>query len=101
MSRVAYVDGQYLPFRSAAVHIEDRGYQFADGSYEVLAVVGGRPVDEEPHLARLARSLGELRIPAPLPDAALKIDGEPVGEGAVGQLSPTLRVGYLAHAAAP
>ena len=73
MSRVAYVDGQYLPFRSAAVQIEDRGYQFADGVYEVLAVVDGRLLDEEPHLARLARSLGELRIPAPLSDAALKI----------------------------
>src|SRR6516164_7816360 len=39
MSRVAYVDGQYLPHRFAAVHVEDRGYQFADGVYEVLAVV--------------------------------------------------------------
>jgi D-alanine transaminase len=73
MSRVAYVDGQYLPFRSAAVHIEDRGYQFADGVYEVLAVVGGRLLDEEPHLARLARSLGELRILAPVSDRVLKI----------------------------
>jgi D-alanine transaminase len=72
MSRVAYV-GQYLPFRSAAVHIEDRGYQFADGVYEVLAVVGGRLLDEEPHLARLARSLGELRILAPVSDRVLKI----------------------------
>lgn len=73
MSRIAYIDGQYVPHRSAAVHIEDRGYQFADGVYEVLAVVGGRLVDEEPHLARLARSLAELRIAAPLSDAALKI----------------------------
>lgn len=73
MSRVAYVDRQYVPHRSAAVHIEDRGYQFADGVYEVMAVVGGRLVDEQPHLARLARSLSELHIAAPLPDAALKI----------------------------
>ena len=73
MSRIAYVGGQYLPQRSAGVHIEDRGYQFADGVYEVLAVVGGRLVDEAPHLARLARSLGELRIAAPMPEAALKI----------------------------
>jgi len=73
MSRIAYVAGQYLPHRQAAVHIEDRGYQFADGVYEVLAVVGGRLVDEELHLARLHRSLGELRIPAPISDAALKI----------------------------
>src|SRR6516162_10112406 len=73
MSRVAYVDGQYMLHRSAAVHIEDRGYQFADGVYEVLAVVGGHLVDEEPHLVRLARSLSELRIVRPISDAALKI----------------------------
>jgi hypothetical protein len=48
VSRTAYVDGQYLPHRAAAVHIEDRGYQFADGVYEVIAVVGGRLLDEEP-----------------------------------------------------
>jgi D-alanine transaminase len=73
MSRVAYVDGQYVPHRSAVVRIEDYGYQFADGVYEVLAVVGGHLVDEGPHLARLARSLSELRIAAPISDAALKI----------------------------
>jgi len=73
MSRVAYVDGQYLPHRSAAVHIEDRGYQLADGVYEVIAVVGGQFLDEEPHLVRLARSLAELEISPPMPDAALKI----------------------------
>jgi|SRR5579872_2045996 len=73
MSRIAYVAGQYLPHRQAAVHIEDRGYQFADGVYEVLAVVGGHLVDEELHLTRLHRSLGELRIPAPMSDSALKV----------------------------
>ncbi len=73
MSRIAYVAGQYLPHRGAAVHIEDRGYQFGDGVYEVLAVVGGKLVDEERHLARLHRSLGELRIAVPMSDAALKI----------------------------
>jgi len=73
MSRVAYVDGQYLPHRSAAVHIEDRGYQFADGVYEVLAVTGGRLVDEESHLIRLAKSLSELRIAAPMSNSALRI----------------------------
>ena len=73
MSRVAYVDGQYLPHRFAAVHVEDRGYQFADGVYEVLAVVGGHLVDEGPHLARLARSLAGLRMAPPIGDSALKI----------------------------
>ena len=73
MSRVAYVGGQYRPHRQAAVHIEDRGYQFADGVYEVIAVVAGHLVDEDLHLKRLHRSLGELRIPMPMTDAALKV----------------------------
>jgi D-alanine transaminase len=55
------------------VHIEDRGFQFADGVYEVIAVRGGCLVDEERRLQRLHRSLGELRIPSPLGDAALNI----------------------------
>src|SRR5438874_3130285 len=73
MSRIAYVAGQYLPHRQSAVHIEDRGYQFGDGVYEVIAVMGGRLVDEERHLARLNRSLTELRINPPMNDSALKI----------------------------
>ena len=73
MSRVAYVGGQYLPHRQAAVHIEDRGYQFGDGVYEVVSVRGGRLLDEERHLARLHRSLTELRINPPMGDGALKI----------------------------
>jgi D-alanine transaminase len=73
MSRVAYVGGRYLPHREAAVHIEDRGYQFGDGVYEVISVVGGCLVDEERHLSRLHRSLTELRINRPMSDTALKI----------------------------
>ena len=65
MSRVAYVNGRYLPLRNATVHIEDRGYQFGDGVYEVCEVRGGRPIDERRHMARLKRSLDELRIRAP------------------------------------
>lgn len=72
MSRIAYVNGRYLPHRDAVVHVEDRGYQFADGCYEVVAIRAGRFVDEELHLRRLHRSLGELEIPAPMSDAALK-----------------------------
>jgi D-alanine transaminase len=72
MSRIAYVNGRYVPHREAAVHIEDRGYQFADGVYEVTAVRGGRLVDEERHLKRLDRSLGELKIARPMSHAALK-----------------------------
>ncbi|MBF0332868.1 MAG: D-amino acid aminotransferase, partial [Alphaproteobacteria bacterium] len=73
MSRVAYVNGRYVPHRDAAVHIEDRGYQFADGVYEVIAVAGGRLVDEAGHLARLRYSLGEVGIPRPMTDRALAI----------------------------
>lgn len=73
MSRIAYVSGHYVPHREAAVHVEDRGFQFSDGVYEVIAVRAGKLVDEELHLARLHRSLSELRIAPPLGDAALKI----------------------------
>lgn len=73
MSRFAYVDGQYLPHSQASVHIEDRGYQFADGVYEVVAVSGGRRVDDDRHFERLKRSLGELEIPMPMSRRALAI----------------------------
>ena len=72
MSRVAYVNGRYLPHRDASVHIEDRGYQFADGVYEVIAVERGRLVDAGLHLRRLERSLAELEIAEPMHEAALK-----------------------------
>jgi D-alanine transaminase len=73
MSRIAYVNGRYLPRRDAMVHVEDRGYQFADGVYEVCEVRGGRMVDERRHMARLQRSLDELRIPLPMSLAALDV----------------------------
>jgi D-alanine transaminase len=65
------VNGRYLPMHAAMVHVEDRGYQFADGVYEVCEVRGGRLVDERRHIGRLQRSLGELRIRLPMPIAAL------------------------------
>ena len=73
MPRQAYVNGRYLPHGEAAVHIEDRGYQFADGVYEVVPVVQGTLVDEDPHLDRLERSLSELRIGMPMSRPALKL----------------------------
>lgn len=73
MSRIAYVNGRYLPHRDALVSIEDRGYQFADGVYEVCEVRGGRLIDERRHMARLDRSLGELRIARPMSPAALSL----------------------------
>jgi D-alanine transaminase len=73
MPRYAYVNGRYLPHGQAAVHIEDRGYQFADGVYEVVPVYKGILVDEGPHLDRLERSLRELRIDMPASRAALTL----------------------------
>src|SRR6266542_2588729 len=73
MSRIAYVNGRYLPQRAATVHVEDRGYQFSDGVYEVCEVRGGRIIDERRHLTRLKRSLDELRIDIPMSEAALAV----------------------------
>jgi len=73
MPRDAYVNGRYIPHAEARVHIEDRAYQFADGVYEVIAVHGGKLVDEEPHLDRLDHSLSSLRIEWPMSRAALKL----------------------------
>ncbi|WP_419757449.1 D-amino-acid transaminase [Acidisoma sp.] len=71
MSRIAYVNGRYLPLAAAQVRVEDRGFQFGDGVYEVVHLHRGRFTDEDKHLNRLGRSLGELRIPWPLSRAAL------------------------------
>jgi len=73
LSRIAFVNGRYLPLAQAAVHIEDRGYQFADGVYEVCEVREGRIVDERRHMERLQRSLSELRISPPMAPRALGI----------------------------
>ncbi|MDA1089373.1 MAG: D-amino-acid transaminase [Proteobacteria bacterium] len=73
MSRIAYVNGQYVPHQDAAVHIEDRGYQFADGVYEVFALHQGRLIGEQGHLNRLAHSLTELRIDWPVSQRALGV----------------------------
>jgi len=73
MSRIAYVNGRYVAHRDAMVHIEDRGYQFSDGVYEVCEVRDGRLIDERRHIDRLQRSLGELRIAMPMSRAALGV----------------------------
>lgn len=73
MSRIAYVNGHYQNLRDAAVNVEDRGYQFADGIYEVCEIVGGKMVDFPRHMARMQRSLRELRISEAMPLASLKI----------------------------
>src|SRR5262245_43176892 len=71
MARYAYVNGRYVDHRKALVHIEDRGYQLADGVYEVVGVRDGRLIDEGPHIDRLDRSLRELRIVWPVSRATL------------------------------
>ncbi|MBY5660174.1 D-amino-acid transaminase [Rhizobium leguminosarum] len=71
MPRIAYVNGRYVKHSDASVHIEDRGYQFADGVYEVCEVRHGYIVDLTRHLNRLDRSLGELCIAWPMGRAAL------------------------------
>ncbi len=71
MSRIAYVNGRYVPHRNAAVHIEDRGYQFSDGVYEVIAIHKGQLIDEAGHMVRLERSLAELEIAWPINPRAL------------------------------
>lgn len=73
MSGVAYVNGRYARLADARVSIEDRGYQFADGIYEVCIVLGGAYLDLEGHLARMDRSLGEVQIAAPMARAPLAV----------------------------
>ncbi|MEQ1718738.1 MAG: D-amino-acid transaminase [Hyphomicrobium sp.] len=72
MSRIIYVNGRYRPSGEAAVHAEDRGFQFADAIYEVIEVRAGALVDERRHLDRLDRSLGEIRMGPPMAPGALR-----------------------------
>ncbi len=72
MPRLAYVNGAYVPHQNAAVHIEDRGFQFADGIYEVIAAVNGKMADEIGHIDRLERSLKEIQMDLPVPRTTLQ-----------------------------
>lgn len=62
MPEIAFVNGEFLRLEQAVVPVEDRGFQFADAVYEVLATYGGRPFELDRHLARLQRSLEALHI---------------------------------------
>jgi D-alanine transaminase len=73
MPRISYVNGRYVPHAAGAVHIEDRGFQFADGVYEVIALMNGRFADETGHLDRLERSLKELKMALPMPRRSLQL----------------------------
>jgi D-alanine transaminase len=71
VTRIVYVNGAYKRYGEAAIHVEDRGFQFADSVYEVIEVLGGQLVDATRHMARLERSLSELSIPRPMAANAL------------------------------
>ena len=72
MSRIAYVNGRYLRHAEAQVHVEDRGYQFSDGVYEVILIKNGKMIDEEQHLERLKKSLSSLEINPPMKRAPMR-----------------------------
>ncbi len=73
MSRIAYVNGQFGRLRAPLIHVEDRGYQFADGVYEVCLVVDRALWDAEGHFARWSRSLRELAIDEPIATRAIPL----------------------------
>lgn len=66
--RIVYVNGAFVPEQEATISVFDRGFLFADGVYEVSSVLDGRLIDNDAHLRRLHRSLGELDMPAPASD---------------------------------
>ena len=72
MGRIVYVNGEYLPEEDGKISIFDRGFLFADGVYEVTAVVNSRLIDYAPHLERLARSLRELKMEWPCTESELR-----------------------------
>ena len=72
MSRIAYVNGRYLPHNQASVHIEDRGYQFGDGVYEVVLVLNKKLVDFSGHYKRLRRSLDEISLVFDITETTIK-----------------------------
>jgi D-alanine transaminase len=93
MTRIVYVNGQYLPYAQARVHAEDRGFQFGDAVYEVCEVRAGRLVDETRHMQRLARSLSELGMPQPMSGRAWsRVLREAVRRNRVGDGSVYLQV---------
>ena len=71
MSRIVYVNGEFLPEEEAKISVFDRGFLFGDGVYEVSSVLGGKLVDNQAHLARLKRSLDELKLGCPVPLEAI------------------------------
>lgn len=86
MSDIAYVNGAFLPLADATVSVLDRGFLFADGVYEVAAVIGGRLIDNDAHLARLERSLAALALASPVSmDEIVEIERELVARNGVAE----------------
>jgi D-alanine transaminase len=93
MSRIVYVNGAYLPEEEAKISVFDRGFLFADGVYEVSAVLAGKLIDNAAHMARLQRSLDELKMAPPLPlDEIPPIQREIVDRNALDQGTVYLQV---------
>ena len=79
MEQIAYVNGSFVPLSEAKVSVLDRGFLFADGIYEVAAVLDGKLIDNASHLARLERSVGEIKLA--LPETTEADSGNPEGTG--------------------
>jgi D-alanine transaminase len=93
MSRIVYVNGEYLPEEEAKISVFDRGFLFADGVYEVSSVLAGKLIDNAAHMARLERSLGELKMAPPMPlDEIPPIQREIVERNALDQGTVYLQV---------
>lgn len=93
MSRIVYVNGEYLPEEEAKISVFDRGFLFADGVYEVSSVLAGKLIDNAAHMARLERSLGELKMAPPMPlDEIPPIQREIVARNALDQGTVYLQV---------
>jgi D-alanine transaminase len=93
MSRIVYVNGAYLPEEEAKISVFDRGFLFADGVYEVSSVLAGKLIDNASHMARLQRSLDELKMAPPLPiDEIPPIQREIVDRNALDQGTVYLQV---------
>lgn len=72
MSRIVYVNGEFVPEADAKVSVFDRGFMFADGVYEVSSVLRGKLIENNGHMVRLRRSLSELSMPSPGTDEEIE-----------------------------
>lgn len=88
MSEVIYLNGEFVPYKDAKIHVEDRGNTYADGIYEVIRFYNGKPLELIPHFQRLVRSAASIRLAAPpideLVPAALEcVKRNKIGDGTI------------------